>query len=93
MSLQILENSGTFYLYGNLNASTSRAFIIHFEHIIERFKNVTINIDKVEKMDSNGVAAFKRLLTNALRKHKKFFVIGNGSKDIYYEFNKERLAS
>ena len=93
MALQILENNGTFYLKGNLNAATSRAFIIHFEHIIDRFKNVTVNIDKVKEIDANGVAAFKRLLTNALKKHKKFFVIGNGSKDIYNEFNNERWAS
>ncbi|WP_299886037.1 STAS domain-containing protein [uncultured Lacinutrix sp.] len=92
MALQILENNGTFHLSGNLNATTSRAFIIHFEHVINSFKKVTVNIEKVKEIDTNGVAAFKTLLANALRENKLFSVIGNGCKDIYNEFNHSQMA-
>lgn len=92
MALQILEHNGTFYLQGNINATTSRSFIIHFEHMIETFKNVKINIDKIKEIDSNGVAAFKTLFATALRNHKLFSVTGNGCKDIYDEFNYYQVA-
>jgi ABC-type transporter Mla MlaB component len=92
MALQVLENNGIFHLKGNLNATTSRFFIIHFEHLIETFKNVTVNIEKVKEIDANGVAAFKILYANALRKHKMFSIIGYGCKDIYDEFNYSQVA-
>lgn len=92
MALRILENNGTFHLQGNLNAMTSRAFIIHFEYLIKSLKNVTVNIDKVKEIDTNGVSAFKTLYANALRQNKLFFVIGNGCKDINNEFNHLQVA-
>ena len=92
MALQILEHNGTFHLQGNLNATTSRSFIIHLEHRIETVKDVTVNIDKVTEIDSNGVAAFKTLFASALKQHKGFFVTGNGCKDIYEEFNYYQVA-
>lgn len=92
MALQILEHNGTFHLQGNLNATTSRSFIIHFEYMIETTKNVRVNIDKVKEIDSNGVAAFKTLFASALRHQKLFSVLGNGCKDIYDEFNYFEVA-
>ncbi|WP_452600343.1 STAS domain-containing protein [Pontimicrobium sp. MEBiC01747] len=92
MALQILEHNGTFYLQGNLNATTSRAFIIHLEHKIETVKDVTVNIDKLTEIDANGVAAFKTLFASALKQYKGFFVTGNGCKDIYEEFNYYQVA-
>ena len=86
MALQILENNGTFHLEGNLNATTSRSFIIHFEHLISRLKKVTVNIEKVKEIDRNGVTAFKILLANALRNNKLFSITGNGCEDIYKDF-------
>jgi len=92
MALQISENNGTFHLEGTLNATTSRSFIIHFEHLMNSLKNITINIENVKEIDTNGVAAFKSLLANALRNHKLFSVTGNGCKDIYEEFQNANLA-
>lgn len=92
MALQILENNGTFHLQGILNATTSRAFMNHFEHLLTSFKDVTVNIDKVKKIDKKGVLALKTLYVNALRENKLFSVIGNGCKDIYNEFNHQQVA-
>ena len=76
MALQILENNGTFELCGSLNTTTSRSFIIHFEHIISTLNNVTVNIEKVSGIDASGVEALKTLLAIALRTNNKFSVIG-----------------
>ena len=92
MALQILEHNGTFYLQGNLNATTSRSFIIHFDYMIKTIKNITVNIDKVKEIDVNGVAAFKTLFATALKQQNSFSVIGNGCKDIYDEFNYYQVA-
>lgn len=87
MALQILQQNDTFYVTGNLNTTTARAFIIHFEHLIKTVSEVTINIDKVKVIDFSGVAAFKTLFATALRDDKLLHIIGNGFKDIYDELN------
>ena len=92
MALQILEQNGTFELQGSLTSATARSFIIHFEHIINKVKDVTINIDKVSTIDVNGVDALKMLITIALRSNNIFSLVGNGCKDIYEEYRTETAA-
>jgi ABC-type transporter Mla MlaB component len=83
MALQILEKNGAYELYGNLNTNTSRSFIIHFEYLINTFKNVTINIDKVKAIDASGVEALKTLITISLKNNSIFYIMGKGCKEIY----------
>tara|TARA_R110001632_G_scaffold64960_2_gene154202 strand:+ start:2239 stop:2517 length:279 start_codon:yes stop_codon:yes gene_type:complete len=83
MALQIFKKNGTFELCGNLNAKTSRSLIIHFEYLINTFKNVTMNIDQVKKIDACGVEALKTLIAISLKNNSIFYITGNGSKDIY----------
>jgi len=92
MALQILEQNGTFELQGSLTASTTRSFIIHFEHIIKTVKDVTINIDKVNSIDTTGVDALKTLIAIALRSNNIFSVVGNGCKDIYDDYKSSFAA-
>ena len=92
MALQILENNGTFDLEGSLNTTTSRSFIIHFEHIINTVKDVTVNIDKVNAIDASGVEALKTLIAIALRTNNKFSVTGYGCKDIYNDYKSDMAA-
>lgn len=86
MALQILEENGTFKLHGSLTTTTTRLFITHFEHIIKTMKNVTVNIDKVDAIDRNGVEALKTLMTVAFRSNSLFSIIGNGCKEIYHDY-------
>jgi len=86
MALQILEQNGTFELQGSLTTTTTRSFIIHFEHIIKTMKEVTVNIDKVDAIDVSGVEALKTLMAIALRSNNIFWVIGNGCKEIYDDY-------
>ena len=92
MALQIFKKNSTFELCGNLNIKTSRSFIIHFEYLINTFKNVTINIDKVEEIDASGVQALKTLIAISLKSNSMFYIIGNGSRDIYEHQNKSFAA-
>ena len=86
MALQILEQNGTFELQGSLTTATTRSFIIHFEHIINTVKNVTVNIDKEKTIDVSGVDALKTLIAIALRSNNVFSVVGNGCKEIYDDY-------
>jgi ABC-type transporter Mla MlaB component len=83
MALQIFKKNETFELCGSLNTETSRSFIIHFEYLINTFKNVTINIDKVEEIDTCGVEALKTLIAISLKSNSIFYIIGNGNNNIY----------
>ena len=92
MALQIFKKNETFELCGSLNSETSRSFIIHFEYLINTFKNVTVNIDKVEEIDACGVEALKTLIAISLKSDSRFYIIGNGSKDIYNHKSKAFTA-
>lgn len=83
MALQIFKKNGNFQLCGNLNTSTTRSFIIHFEHLINTLKIVTVNIEKLNEIDASGVEALKTLIAISLRGNSTLSIIGNGSKDIY----------
>ena len=88
MALSILNHSGIFILEGNLCTSTSRSFIIHFEYLINTYKNVTINIDRVKTIDSCGVEALKTLIAISLKNNSLFYIIGKEYKDIHANDNK-----
>jgi len=92
MALQILEHNGTFYLQGNLNASTSQSLINHLEHAMNSVKELTVDIDKVKAIDANGVAALKSLFLNALGNKKTFSIVGYGCKELYTDFNAPSAA-
>lgn len=92
MALQITAQNETFLLNGGLNLSTTRSFIIHFEHIIEQHDNIVINIDEITEIDEDGLEGIKSLIATALQNQKMFSVIGNGCKDIYQDFNCSQVA-
>ena len=92
MALQILECNGTFYIAGKINTTTSNSFLTHFNQVMKKYEEVTINIDKVKEIDTSGVEAFKKLHTNATENEKQFAVTGYGCKDIYYEFTYHKSA-
>ncbi|WP_298892868.1 hypothetical protein [uncultured Psychroserpens sp.] len=92
MALRILEENGAFQLHGSLTATTARSFIIHFEHIINTAKDVTVNIEKVKCIDACGVEALKTLIAIALQSNNMFSVIGYGCKDIYDDYKSSFAA-
>ncbi len=92
MALQISQKKGKFYLNGKLNSTTSRFFIIYFEHNLEQHKSVTVNIDNVNEISRDGLKAISTLTAIALRNDKLFSVTGYGCKEIYDDFNQRNVA-
>ncbi|QXP73682.1 hypothetical protein H0I31_12330 [Tenacibaculum sp. AHE15PA] len=92
MALQISQKNGNFFLNGKLNSTTSRFFIIYFEHNIEQLESVTINIDNVNEISRDGLEAISTLTAIALRNDKLFSVTGYGCKEIYDDFNQMNVA-
>ncbi|PKH51544.1 hypothetical protein CXF68_13005 [Tenacibaculum sp. Bg11-29] len=92
MALQISQKKGNFYLNGKLNNTTSRFFIVYFEHNLQQCKDVTINIDNVKEISKEGLDAISTLTAIALKNDKLFSVTGYGCKDIYDHFNEINVA-
>jgi ABC-type transporter Mla MlaB component len=92
MALQILEKNGGFEVYGNLNTQTSHSFIVHFEYLMTRLKEVTINIDKIKAIDASGIRALKTLFAISLKNNRILHIIGKGYKEIYADTSKTCAA-
>ena len=86
MALKIKQQEHLFLVEGTINSSTVKQFKNHLEFLLLYTKSLTINIDGVKAMDSNGVKALKDIFSMALTYNKKFFITGNGCKDIYDDF-------
>lgn len=93
MALQILNNNGTVYLQGNINASTAQNLVSHFNYLMkDSKKEVTVDIDKVTEIDASGVLALKTLFLKALRNKKTFSIVGYGCKELHTDFNTPSAA-
>lgn len=86
MALKIKQQGNFFLVEGTINSSTVKQFKNHLEFLMLYTKSLTINIDAVNSIDTNGVKALKDLFSTALTYNKKFSIIGHGSKDIYDDF-------
>lgn len=86
MALKIKQHENLFLVEGTINSTTVKQFKNHLEFLLLYSKSLTINIDAVNSIDTNGVKAFKDLLSTALTYNKKFSIIGFGAKDIYDDF-------
>ena len=92
MALTIKEHNGTFYLEGTINEKTARGFKEYVEFLIHYAKQTTININGVNGIDGNGMKALQELYNIALNINKKFYIVGNGCKEIYDDFQSRDVA-
>ncbi|AXT20360.1 hypothetical protein D7030_04365 [Flavobacteriaceae bacterium AU392] len=86
MALTIKERRGTFYIQGNINTSTASSFRTHFEHILNTYGNLTLDIDNVAEIDADGMIALRALYINAFIRKQDFSIVGYGCKEIYDDF-------
>lgn len=86
MALTIKENNGEFLLEGAINSSTAKDLKNHCEALLNAFGQLTINIEKITAIDTNGLAALRSLYNSALKYNQSFFITGTGCKEIYNEF-------
>lgn len=92
MALTIKQHDNQFLVEGIINASTVKQFKNHIEFLILYTKQLTINIEGVKTIDSNGVNTLKALVFFASKFNKKFKIVGYGCKDIYEELNYNKAA-
>lgn len=86
MALTIKHENNTFLVVGTINVLTVKQFKNHLEFLLSYNKILTINIDGVTEIDSNGMRALRDLQTTALIKKKVFSIVGFGCKEIYDDF-------
>ena len=92
MALQITEQRNAFMLQGAINQTTSKSFMQHFEFLLQLNNELTIDINNVHEIDSDGMDALKALYGHALVANKKFNIVGYGCKEIYDEFRYKSVA-
>lgn len=92
MALQILENKGNFYIQGKITCDNVLAMKLHLEYLLDRRKEITIDISQVTEIDFDGVLALTRMYKNSLLTNKVFTIIGTGCKEIYDHFRGQNEA-
>ncbi|MBO6605720.1 STAS domain-containing protein [Psychroserpens sp.] len=92
MALRIEEKNDVFFLDGILNSDTSQVFKKHMDFIMETNGYVTINIDKLNEIDLNGLSVLKQFYRQSNKNAKDFFIVGYGCKEIYGEFKYDQSA-
>jgi anti-anti-sigma regulatory factor len=93
MALTIREKNNVFTIEGSINANTASNFQSHLEMLLNAFGELTIDIENVSEIDTNGLAAIRALYDNALNYNRGFFIVGTGCKEIYDEFRYTVLAA
>lgn len=92
MALKIKEQNGIFLVEGYINTSTVKQFKNHVAFLILYTKALTLDINAVKEIDTNGMQALRDLYTNAVINNKDFFVVGNGCKEIFQDFESHIAA-
>lgn len=92
MSLTITHQNEIFNVEGKINSTTAKSFQTHMEFLFEVNKELVINIDNVDEIDSSGLGVLRGLYMYALNYNKDFYITGNGCKEIYHDFKYDEVA-
>ena len=91
MALKITEENFVFVVEGPINAITTESFQNQLNIIMDNYKKVTINIDKVNEIDANGLSILREFYLNGLRYNRDYSIVGYSCKAIYDQFKFNRL--
>ena len=92
MALKITQQDNTIFLEGTLNTKTVTNFKNHFGFILNAFKSVTLNLDKVTSIEPCAMQILKTMYINGVVNQQMFFVEGNRSEEIYEAFVYPQVA-
>ncbi|WP_292947945.1 hypothetical protein [Olleya sp. UBA1516] len=92
MALTITQQDNTIILEGSLNTATINNFTTHFGFILNAFKSVTLNINKVTDIDACALQTLKAMYVKGVANQQMFFVEGNRSEEIYEAFVYPQVA-
>ncbi|WP_370226493.1 STAS domain-containing protein [Mesoflavibacter sp.] len=85
MALTITRDKTLFEIVGRIDTSTVKSFETHLKLMLTNLEDLTLNIDKVSKIDASGMKAIRNLYDNAISNNKKLCITGLGCKEIYEE--------
>ncbi|WP_417556727.1 STAS domain-containing protein [Mesoflavibacter zeaxanthinifaciens] len=85
MALTITRDKTLFEIVGRIDTSTVKSFETHLKLMLTNLEDLTLNIDKVSKIDASGMKAIRNLYDNAMSSNKKLCITGLGCKEIYEE--------
>ena len=83
MALEIINLDEAFEIKGILNKSNVEKFQLHFKDIFNTTNQLVINIDELESIDNEGVSAFEEIYKQSIQNHKRFYITGLGSRDMF----------
>ncbi len=86
MILKITDQNVIFMMEGPINTATSESLKTYLNSITDKYKRVTINIDKVSKIDIKGLSVLRDFYLKGLRYNRDFSIVGYGCKEIYDDF-------
>ena len=92
MALLITRNNNIFEVEGNLNNTTSSNFIAHLSLSLNSSNGLSIDINKVKEIDSNGIKALEEIFNKAKSWDKPFYIIGENSEKVYDQFKYNNVA-
>ncbi|WAC01346.1 STAS domain-containing protein [Lacinutrix neustonica] len=92
MALTITQQDNTITLEGSLNTANLNSFKSHFDFILNSYKDVTLDIDRVTQIDVSAMFVLKELYKEAALNCKIFFVSGYRSEEIYEDFQYINIA-
>ena len=92
MALQILENNGKFQVHGKITCKNALKLQSYFNLMITKKRRITINIDEVTEIDSDGLKIITNLYKKAIKKNVLFVIVGDGCRDVYEHFITLRIA-
>ena len=86
LPLQISKKNSVYHLKGQIVARNVTKLLNYFIKKIDKKKTITLNIQEAIKIDKKGLNALKELMNLATSKEKRFFIVGDGCKEIYDHF-------
>jgi anti-anti-sigma regulatory factor len=92
MALKITEQNGTFFAEGSINSSTAEYFKNHLQSLLNMQNSLILNIDAVNKLDTNGLLVLYKIYKNALIYNFDFKITGTSSEELFEQFNYSNLA-
>ena len=92
MALKITQHDNTIILTGVLNTANIANFKTHFSFILTASKGVTLNIDKLKRIDVTAMQTLKTMYKDAVINQNMFFVEGRNSDSIYEAFQYPTVA-
>lgn len=86
MALTITENQGIFEINGQLINKNALSLHQHFRKLLNTTEKVIVSLEKVKKIDTQGVHVLTNLHKKAMKSNKIFCIIGGENQNIQNAF-------